>query len=127
MINPHKCLEIVNILESVPHDLASKMSVIELRALVRLGFVTHIQEEQSYRPIVDAVRLCRLSKGTHRLVKLTTGPDQSLEGFKLTQEGHTLLKALAGAPDPTTDTGESQRIPKCLQDALIVHAASSLT
>ncbi|MEE8663104.1 MAG: hypothetical protein SOH81_05925 [Acetobacter sp.] len=106
MIDTHKCLEIVNILESVPHDLASKMSVSELRALVRLGFVTHIQEEQSYRPIVDAVRLCRLSKGTHRLVKLTTGPDQSLEGFKLTQEGHALLNGLKKSSSNTQEAPE---------------------
>lgn len=99
MIDARKCLDVVNMLEAIPSEMAGKMSVSDLLAVARLGFVTRTDGSQPYRPMVDAARLCRLSKGTHRLVKLNAAPDRSLEGFTLTKEGEAFVAAMAGPSD----------------------------
>lgn len=94
---------VASALEAVPPDYIHWLTVGDLRALVRLG-IAQTTGQTTYRPIYDAPRLCGMSKGQHRFVKLLHGEDRMLETFILSPMGLNLLSSIAGIAPPHSPT-----------------------
>lgn len=86
--------QLASVLEAIPSEYASYLNVGDLRALVRLSIAPEAARS-SYLPIVDSPRLCNMSKGRFRFVKLLANEERNLEAFSLTEEGLRLITSLS--------------------------------
>lgn len=91
---PITCL--ASALEALPSECLSYLNVGDLRALLRLSMSTEVSGSH-YRPITDAPRLCNMSKGRIRFVKLRADEDCNLETFTLTEEAKQLITNISNA------------------------------
>lgn len=96
MTNKTPITSLVSALDAIPNDYISQMKVGDLRALLRLSIASETSSGL-YRPLVDAPRLCNMSKGRFRFVKLHADEGRNLETFTLTEEGKQIITNISNA------------------------------